>query len=84
MCAEEAEGQGWAAIAAFAYQHRGKVHYDAEDYDGGARRLQARTVPAAGVRRAATTSSSRPCSRSTRRTDAARGIRRQLTVVRPF
>ncbi|MFH8252188.1 hypothetical protein ACH3VR_17615 [Microbacterium sp. B2969] len=33
MCAEEAEGQGWSAIAAFAYQHRGKVHYDAEDYE---------------------------------------------------
>jgi tetratricopeptide (TPR) repeat protein len=32
-CAEEAEGQGWAAIAAFAMQHRGKVHYDAGDYD---------------------------------------------------
>jgi len=32
MCAEEAEGQGWAALAAFAYQHRGKVHYDADDY----------------------------------------------------
>jgi hypothetical protein len=32
-CAEEAEGQSWSAIAAFAYQHRGKVHYDAEQYD---------------------------------------------------
>ncbi|MEU1971649.1 hypothetical protein ABZ477_08325 [Microbacterium sp. NPDC019599] len=32
-CAEEAEGQGWGAIAAFAYEHRGKVHYDAEDYE---------------------------------------------------
>lgn len=32
-CAEEAEGQGWAAIAAFAYQHRGKVHYDDRDFD---------------------------------------------------
>lgn len=31
-CAEEAEGQGWSALAAFAYQHRGKVFYDAEDY----------------------------------------------------
>lgn len=31
-CAEEAEGQGWAAIAAFATQHRGKTHYDAGDY----------------------------------------------------
>lgn len=32
-CAEEAEGQGWAGIAAFAYQHRGKVHYDDGDYE---------------------------------------------------
>lgn len=32
-CAEEAEGQGWAAIAAFALQHRGKVHYDDGDWD---------------------------------------------------
>ncbi|MDQ2689365.1 MAG: hypothetical protein M3Y29_03705 [Chloroflexota bacterium] len=32
-CAEEAEGQDWPAIAAFAYQHRGKVHYDAGDFD---------------------------------------------------
>ncbi len=31
-CAEEAEGQGWSALAAFAYQHRGKVYYDAADY----------------------------------------------------
>lgn len=32
MCADEAEGQGWSALAAFGFQHRGKVHYDAEDY----------------------------------------------------
>lgn len=32
MVAEEAEGQGWSAVAAFAVQHRGKVHYDAGDY----------------------------------------------------
>lgn len=31
-CAEEAEGQEWSAIAAFAYQHRGRVHYDAENF----------------------------------------------------
>ncbi|MCT9001792.1 hypothetical protein [Microbacterium memoriense] len=31
-CAEEAEGQGWSALAAFAYQHRGKVSYDVGDY----------------------------------------------------
>jgi tetratricopeptide (TPR) repeat protein len=28
FCAEEAEGQNWAQLAAFAYQHRGKVRYD--------------------------------------------------------
>jgi tetratricopeptide (TPR) repeat protein len=33
MCAEEAEGQGWSGIAAFAYQHRGKTNYDAGDFD---------------------------------------------------
>ncbi len=33
MCAEEAEGQGWAGIGAFAYQHRGKVNFDAGDFD---------------------------------------------------
>jgi tetratricopeptide (TPR) repeat protein len=32
-CAEEAEGQGWTGIAAFAYQHRGKTHFDSGDYD---------------------------------------------------
>ncbi|GAA3906401.1 hypothetical protein [Microbacterium invictum] len=32
MCTEEAEGKEWTALAAFAYQHRGKVHYDAENY----------------------------------------------------
>jgi tetratricopeptide (TPR) repeat protein len=37
MCADEAEGQGWSAIAAFAYQHRGKVHYDASDFDAARR-----------------------------------------------
>jgi tetratricopeptide (TPR) repeat protein len=31
-CAHEAEGQNWNAIAAFAYQHRGKAHYDARDF----------------------------------------------------
>jgi len=31
-CAAEAEGQDWAPLAAFAYQHRGKVSYDAEEY----------------------------------------------------
>lgn len=31
-CGEEAEGQGWAALAAFAYQHRGKVFYDTVDF----------------------------------------------------
>jgi tetratricopeptide (TPR) repeat protein len=33
MCVEESEGQGWASIAAFACQHRGKVHFDAQDFD---------------------------------------------------
>ncbi len=33
MCAEEAEGQDWGAIAAFAYQHRGRVHYEIEDFE---------------------------------------------------
>lgn len=32
-CAEEAEGQGWASIAAFAYQHRGKAHYDSGEFE---------------------------------------------------
>lgn len=32
-CAEEAEGQGWSSIAAFALQHRGKVAYDGGDFD---------------------------------------------------
>lgn len=36
MCVEEAEGQGWAALAAFAYQHRGKVRFDSGD-DAAAR-----------------------------------------------
>ncbi|MGA7148057.1 MAG: hypothetical protein WBX17_06185 [Microbacterium sp.] len=36
-CAEEAEGQGWSGIAAFAYQHRGKVHYEAGDFPSARR-----------------------------------------------
>jgi len=32
-CAEEADGQGWASIGAFAYQHRGKVRFDAGDFE---------------------------------------------------
>ncbi|MDT3329813.1 MULTISPECIES: hypothetical protein [Microbacterium] len=35
-CVEEAEGQGWSAVAAFGCQHRGKVHFDAHD-DAAAR-----------------------------------------------
>lgn len=31
-CGEEADGQKWAALAAFAYQHRGKVFFDAGDF----------------------------------------------------
>lgn len=33
-CADEAEGQGWTTIAAFALQHRGKARYDAGDING--------------------------------------------------
>lgn len=33
-CAEEAEGQEWAGIAAFAYQHRGRNHLDVGDVEG--------------------------------------------------
>ncbi len=33
-CIEEAEGQGWARISALAHSHRGKVRYDAGDYEG--------------------------------------------------
>jgi tetratricopeptide (TPR) repeat protein len=36
-CAEEAEGKGWSGIAAFALQHRGKVSYDATDYEDARR-----------------------------------------------
>ena len=32
-CAEEAEGQGWLQMAAFAYQHRGKVHFDLAEFE---------------------------------------------------
>ncbi|MFD5213514.1 hypothetical protein [Microbacterium sp. NPDC058345] len=32
-CASEAEGHGWAGIAAFAHQHHGKNAYDAGDYE---------------------------------------------------
>nr|WP_206697315.1 hypothetical protein [Microbacterium aquimaris] len=32
-CAEEAEGQGWSALAAFALQHRGRVSFDAAEYE---------------------------------------------------
>ncbi|UWF77851.1 MULTISPECIES: hypothetical protein [Microbacterium] len=32
-CANEAEGQRWAGIAAFAHQHHGKNAYDAGDYE---------------------------------------------------
>lgn len=36
-CAEEAEGQNWSGIAAFAHQHRGKVHYEADEFDSARR-----------------------------------------------
>ncbi|SDG35843.1 hypothetical protein [Microbacterium pygmaeum] len=31
-CAYEAEGQNWNGIAAFAYQHRGKVFFESGDF----------------------------------------------------
>jgi tetratricopeptide (TPR) repeat protein len=31
-CVTEAHAHGWAAAEAFALQHRGKVHFDLEDY----------------------------------------------------
>jgi tetratricopeptide (TPR) repeat protein len=37
FCADEAEGQGWSGIAAFAYQHRGRVHFEAGDFDAARR-----------------------------------------------
>jgi len=33
-CIEEADGQKWPRIAALAHSHRGKVRYDAGDYEG--------------------------------------------------
>ncbi len=50
-CAYEAEGQEWNGIAAFAYQHRGKVFYDAGRLRLGSGRLQAGAVPPPGVGR---------------------------------
>jgi len=32
-CADEAEGQRWGSIAAFAHQHRGKNAFDAGDFE---------------------------------------------------
>jgi tetratricopeptide (TPR) repeat protein len=32
-CATEAEGQGWAGIAAFAHQNQGRNAYEAGDFD---------------------------------------------------
>ncbi|WP_243233381.1 hypothetical protein [Microbacterium sp. CIAB417] len=32
-CADEAEGQRWASIAAFAHQHRGKNAFDAGEFE---------------------------------------------------
>ena len=36
-CAAEAEGQGWAGIAAFALQHRGKVSFETGDFESARR-----------------------------------------------
>lgn len=32
-CASEAEAKGWASMAAFAYQHQGRNHYDAGNFE---------------------------------------------------
>lgn len=32
-CSDEAEGQGWAAIAAFAHQHRGRNAFEGGDFE---------------------------------------------------
>ncbi len=32
QCANEADGQGWPGIAAFAIQHRGRMHFDNGDF----------------------------------------------------
>lgn len=34
QCAVEAEGHDWGGIAAFAIQHRGRLHFDNEDFLG--------------------------------------------------
>ena len=82
MCADEAEGQDWSAIAAFAYQHRGKVHYDAEDFDSARVGLQARALPATGVRRHRRPARVALCSRSMPPTDAAPAPRSPADVPR--
>lgn len=33
MCVDEAEGQGWSGIAAFAYQHLGRARYAEGNFD---------------------------------------------------
>lgn len=33
VCVDEAEGQGWTSIAAFAHQHQGKNAYEAGDFE---------------------------------------------------
>lgn len=33
LCVNEAEGQGWASIAAFAHQHQGKNAYESGDFE---------------------------------------------------
>ena len=33
-CAEEAEGLGWERLAAFAYQHRGKIRFGNGEFEG--------------------------------------------------
>ena len=82
-CADEAEGQDWNAIAAFAYQHRGKVHYDAEDFVSARVGLQAGAVPAAGVRRLRRPARGRPARDRRRRPTPHRRVGRQLSRPAP-
>ena len=70
-CAYEAEGQDWNAIAAFAYTAPRQGVLRRRGLRLGAGRLQARAVPAPGVRRDRRPARGRRCSRSTPPTAAA-------------
>ena len=69
MCADEAEGQGWAGIAAFAYQHRGGCTSTPESSTPRVATSSGR-CSCARSRVRPTTSSSRRCSRSMPSIDA--------------